>query len=389
MKLLMVADGRSPITRRWISMLAPFQFEVVLISSYPCDEVDGVSKLYTLPLAFASQGGSQAGSGSQSLAKQLISRFRPLAQKIRHLLGPWMVDRRAKDFLAILEAEKPDLVHALRIPFEGMLARNTPANTPLLISTWGNDFTLHARSTSKMASLTRQTLRRADGLFSDTRRDLELAKRWGFDVVKPALVVPGNGGIEVEELLSITEGIQKNDPPQVINPRGLRSYVRSDTFFKAIPLVLDQRPEAQFVCASMESQSEALAWVRKLGIEKNIQLLGYLPQSELWQHYARSRVLVSISEHDGTPNSLLEAMTIGCLPVCGDISSIHEWIEDGENGLLVNPSDEKALAAAILRGLQDAALQNRAAQVNQAIIRERAQLVAVRDQVRDFYARFR
>jgi hypothetical protein len=36
-------------------------------------------------------------------------------------------------------------VHALRIPFEGMLGSYTPAGIPFVAATWGNDLTLHAR----------------------------------------------------------------------------------------------------------------------------------------------------------------------------------------------------------------------------------------------------
>ena len=389
MKLLMLADGRSPITRRWIDMLQPLEIEIVLVSSYPCETVPGTSRLYSLPLAFASQGGSQAGSGSQNLARKLIGRFRPLAQKVRHWLGPYTLRSKNAKYLHILSLEKPDLVHALRIPYEGMLAAGTPAGIKLILSTWGNDFTLHAPSTPKMTALTRAALARADALHSDTQRDALLAQQWGFDPAKPVLVAPGNGGLDLKELQTLTRGIEKSDPPLVINPRGLRSYVRSDTFFKAIPLVLAERPEVHFACASMAGQAEALGWIEKLGIEHQVRLLPFIPQQELWKLYAQALVSLSISEHDGTPNSLLEAMTLGCLRICGDIESIREWIIPGQNGLLVDPSDEKALAAAILRGLRDEELRKNAAQHNLALIKEKADLETTRRKVKDFYDRCR
>jgi glycosyltransferase involved in cell wall biosynthesis len=34
-------------------------------------------------------------------------------------------------------------------------------------------------------------------------------------------------------------------------------------------------------------------------------------------------------------------------PVCGDLESIREWIDDGVNGFLVDPTDAQALAGAI------------------------------------------
>jgi len=98
-------------------------------------------------------------------------------------------------------------------------------------------------------------------------------------------------------------------------------------------------------------------------------------------------VSVSVSVHDGTPNSLLEAMAVGCLPVCGDIESIREWITDGENGLLVDPADPTALADAILRGIEDESLRRIAANRNLEIILARAEVSTVRRQVAEFYGR--
>lgn len=388
MKLLIIADGRSPITRRWISMLQPAHYEVVLISSYPCEPVNGVEKLYTLPLAFAAQGGSQAGSGSSGIIKKLVSRFRPLAHLLRHYFGPATISKQVEKFHAILQTEKPDLVHALRIPFEGMLASYTPTGIPLFISTWGNDFTLHAPSTPQMGMMTRQALQRADALVSDTQRDIVLARDWGFDRSKPSLRVPGNGGLDMQELLNITRGLQKADPPQVINPRGLRAYVRTDTFFKAIPLVLAKSPEVKFLCASMAGQAEALDWVHKLGIANNVSLLPYLSQPELWKTYAKSQVTLSISTHDGTPNTLLEAMALGCLPICGDLESIREWIVPDKNGVLIDPSNPVALANAILWSLEHQDFQAEAANWNAELIRSQANLDSVRTKMKEFYARF-
>jgi glycosyltransferase involved in cell wall biosynthesis len=389
MKILLIADGRSPITQSWIKMLQPLGHELVLVSSYPCATIELITRQYILPLAFASQAGGQTKPRSKSLKKQLIAQFRPFAQSLRHWLGPWILTRQVDAYLEILRVEKPDIVHAMRVPFEGMLASYTPSSLPVVVSTWGNDFTLHAPSTARMKAMTRKTMRRADGILSDTRRDLKLASEWGFDPSKPGLVVAGNGGLDLAELQSMTRGIQRTDPPQVINPRGLRSYVRTDTFFKSIPLVLAKRPETQFVCTSMAGQAEAQNWVERLGISYNVRLLPLLSQVELWKEFARSTVSVSPSTHDGTPNTLLEAMALGCLPVCGDLDSIREWITPGENGLLVDPADEKDLAKAILKALDDVMFRDNTSQINLAIIQKQADLAATRAKVRSFYERYR
>lgn len=384
LRILLLADGRSPITRRWITMLKPLGFRVSLVSSYPCDPVPGVASFYILPLAFSQFGGSQAGGTSATGVKKLVRRIRPVAQAVRHALGPWTLPLKVKKLQQIIEAEQPDILHVMRIPYEGMLAGCADLQIPLVISTWGNDFTLHAPSTPHMGALTRRALRNAAALLSDTRVDIERAVTWGFDPHKPSLVVPGNGGIDLPEMLEACRGVVRGESLQVLNPRGLRSYVRSDTFFRSIPLVLKELPAAQFGCTSMQDQPEALAWVNSLGLQANVRLLPLLSQEEIWREFAHSQVSVSPSTHDGTPNTLLEAMALGCLPICGDLPSIREWITPGENGLLIDPADPQALADAILQAFRSPRLQQEAANNNLQLIREKADISSVRLLVKDF-----
>ena len=78
-------------------------------------------------------------------------------------------------------------------------------------------------------------------------------------------------------------------------------------------------------------------------------------------------------------------MALGCLPICGDLPSIREWITPGENGLLIDPSDPQVLADAILKALRSPDLIASAARVNRAILNERANIVQVRQKVEDFF----
>lgn len=386
LRILIIADSRSPIVHRWIDMLAPLRYHISLISSSPCDPVAGVDSFYILPLAFSSLGGSQAGGSTRSNPlTTLVKRFRPLAQKGRTWLGPWTLVLKKKRLQQIIALDQPDIIHAFRIPFEGMMTGLVKTDRPVIISTWGNDFTLHAPANRQMGQLTRKAMRTASALLSDTQIDIKRAAAWGFDSQKPSLVVPGNGGINLSEMQEASVGVIKTKPFRILNPRGLRSYVHSDTFFKAIPLVLNELPDTIFSCTSMRDQPEAEMWVHRLGIEKNVTLLPLLPQKDLWREFARSNISVSISSHDGTPNTLLEAMASGCLPICGDLPSIREWITPGENGLLVDPHNPVQLAESILQSLRDSEFTQKAAEMNLQLIRQRADIETVRHSIDNFY----
>jgi glycosyltransferase involved in cell wall biosynthesis len=80
-------------------------------------------------------------------------------------------------------------------------------------------------------------------------------------------------------------------------------------------------------------------------------------------------------------------MACGCFPIAGDIPSLREWINPGENGFLVDPGDPDALAEAILRALDDLDLRNKAQKQNARLIAERADYDRVMAQAAEFYQR--
>lgn len=378
-------------------MLKPFGAEIFLVSTFPCAPVDEVHELKVIPVAMGNMAGGQVSTGShtkqtKSLTRKLISAFRPLLVNSRYYFGPVSINYFKKTFLKFVDRVKPDLVHALRIPFEGMLASLTPIGIPFITSIWGNDLTLHAQGSRSMANWTRRTLHRIDGLMADTRRDIQLAKEWGFSNAKPALSVPGTGGVDLESIsqkYTLPDEILKLLPENqttIINPRGLRpGSINVETFFRAVKLVTKNNENVHFVCAGMAGQREALHWLNKLDLHGWVHLLPYLTQEQLWALFERCPISLSVSMHDGTPNTLLEAMALGCLPICGDIASIREWIEDGKNGLLVPPEDSALLAVAIEKGLSDEKLRQNAKKINLAIIKEKANRDKVYQQVITFY----
>ena len=316
---------------------------------------------------------------------------------IRHWLGPATVNRSAKQVRTLISELKPDLLHAMRIPFEGAVAAAANPAAPLLVSIWGNDFTLHAPASPMMGGLTKRTLAGANALHTDNQRDTKLAQKWGFAGDRPQIVLPTNGGVRRDifyqggpgqsEHPALTQVIEKlpRDVPVVVNPRGFRAYVRNDTFFESIPKLLDRVPSAVFLCPSMAGQRKAEEWIERLQIGDAVHLLPTLTPSDLAVVFRRAQVSVSPSEHDGTPNTLLEAMACGTYPVVGDLQSIREWIEDGKNGTLVDPASPDQLAEATARALENVELRERAALENIRLVETRADYEQGMQRAHSFY----
>lgn len=378
MRLLFVADGRSPITQNWIRHFVERGDEVHLVSTFHCTLDFPVSGLYTVPVAFSGMKKPTGAPASSSTSARTLG----LRTVLRQWLGPLTIPRAARSLRAILDYIQPDLVHALRIPYEGMLAADAYTGIPLAVSVWGNDFTLHAPSTPLMRHYTQWTLKAANALHADCWRDIRLGKQLGFAVDRPTLVTPGNGGIR-------TDIFYPSQPPAanpvIVNPRGFRAYVHNEAFFKSIPLVLEKQPEARFVCSSMAGEAQAMQWIEELGIQHAVTLNPPMPHAHMAEVFRAAQVVVSPSFHDGTPNSLLEGMACGCFPVAGDLESIREWITPGKNGLLVDASNPRALADGILAALESKDLREQAAGLNANLIAARADYRNCMAQAEGFY----
>lgn len=378
MRLLFVADGRSPITQNWIRHFVERGDEVHLVSTFHCTLDFPVSGLYTVPVAFSGMKKPTGAPASSSTSARTLS----LRTVLRQWLGPLTIPRAARSLRILLERTQPDLVHALRIPYEGMLAADAYSGAPLAVSVWGNDFTLHAPSTPLMRHYTKWTLKVADALHADCWRDIRLGKQLGFAVDRPTLVTPGNGGIRTDVFYPAHPPAAD---PVVVNPRGFRAYVHNEAFFRAIPLVLEKRADARFVCSSMAGEAQAMQWIHELGIQHAVTLNPPMPHRQMAEVFRSAQVVVSPSFHDGTPNSLLEGMACGCFPVAGDLESIREWITPGKNGLLVDSASPRALADGILSALESKDLREQAAGLNANIIATRAEYGACMAQIEGFY----
>ncbi|NJN80093.1 MAG: glycosyltransferase family 4 protein, partial [Anaerolineales bacterium] len=253
---------------------------------------------------------------------------------------------------------------------------------PFVVSVWGNDFTLHAPSTPLMKSYTKFVMQNVDALHADTNRDVKLAREYGLPEDKLTLVAPGNGGVRSDVFYPSKELVTN---PIIINPRGVRPYVRNDSFFKAIPLILAKYPDAKFICSSMQGEAQAMKWIDELNISQAVELLPAIEYQKMGDVFRSAQIVVSPSVHDGTPNSLLEAMACGCFPVAGDLESIREWITHGQNGLLFDSNDSQSIADAILLGLEREDLRRDATGLNTKMISAKADYDVNMKKVEEFY----
>lgn len=92
-----------------------------------------------------------------------------------------------------------------------------------------------------------------------------------------------------------------------------------------------QCPAAQLILLGMRTDGQTIT-------ERGVTHYQFLPRQELMEHvYPQADVLVLPSRAEGFGLVLLEAMSMGLVPVAVNAWAMPEIIRDGENGLLIRP----------------------------------------------------
>lgn len=110
--------------------------------------------------------------------------------------------------------------------------------------------------------------------------------------------------------------------------------------------------------------------VANLGLSRHVVFWGYVPHGrELFDIYKKNDILVLPSLTEGCPQVLFEAMACGTPIVATRVGGVPYLIEDGKNGLLVDPASSREILAAIRRFCADPQLGTRLAEAGLSTVR--------------------
>lgn len=130
---------------------------------------------------------------------------------------------------------------------------------------------------------------------------------------------------------------------------------------------------ARFVGAGPEQESLAAAAAAR-GLDAHVEFTGTVNQDQIRAFYAACDIFVLPSFAEGVPVVLMEAMAMEIPCVTTWITGIPELIRNGQDGLLVAPGDENALAEALVALMADPPLRQRLGRAGRRRIMERYQL---------------
>lgn len=146
----------------------------------------------------------------------------------------------------------------------------------------------------------------------------------------------------------------------LIVTRNLEALYDNESAIRALARVRQNFPTARLTLAGTgpeRARLEILA--RELGLADTVRFSGRLDRDAMAALYADATVMLNPSLTDNMPNSVLEALACAVPVVSTDVGGVPYLLKHGETALLVKPSRPDQLADAVLRLLQDPALQER------------------------------
>ncbi|GGJ24909.1 glycosyl transferase [Deinococcus roseus] len=255
----------------------------------------------------------------------------------------------------LLQRLKPQVVFAYTIKpviFGSLAARMAGVKKMVsMITGLGYSFSAEAKSHVKLISrlLYRTALSTNQTVIFQNPDDRDLFLKEGLTSAGKVRIVNGSG-VDVQQFA--VQPLPANRKrflliARLLRDKGIREYA------EAARLVHQKHPEAEFYLLGPTDpspnaiqQSELDAWVQ----EGTLKYLGATKDVRPFiAEYCSVYVLPSYRE--GTPRSVLEAMSLGRAIITTDTPGCRETVEDGVNGRLVPVKESAGLAQAMLEFL--------------------------------------
>jgi L-malate glycosyltransferase len=253
--------------------------------------------------------------------------------------------------LLLLRLPRFDVAHVFSASYFSFVI--TPAPAVLIAKLYGKRVLLNYHSGEAEDHLrrwprsTRLIFRLADRVVAPSRYLVGVFARFGIEAEAVSNTAP-------LERFAFRE--RRPLRPTLLSNRSLESHYNVGDTLRAFALVERRVPDARLIVAGDGNERAQLhALAAELGL-KRVEFVGAAPPDRMPELYGRADILVNSSLVDNMPLSLIEAFACGLAVVSSDAGGIPHVVTDGETGLLFPCGDYEALAANVIRLLEDQSL---------------------------------
>lgn len=386
MRILFVAMADSIHTKKWISQLDSLGWDLHLFSSRDNGLVHKdlqnstvYHSIYNVKEAcdrsIKRRGIPIIGRRSAILGREVLKEFIPRYRVIQ--------------LKRVIRKIKPDIIHSLEFQHSGYLTLEAKQGMvenfpPWIVTNWGSDIYLYGRLPEHQDKI-RKLLSSCDYYSCECQRDVRLAQTFGYRKrIFP--VLPNTGGFDVKATAKLRSS-EKASTRSLIMLKGyqnwsgralvgLRALERCSDLLKSYRLVVYSAASDVILASKLFSESTGIPVTI---VPKDTS------NNEIQKLHGQARISIGLSISDAISTSLLETMALGSFPIQSWTACADEWIQDGENGLIVPPEDPEVVEGAIRKALTDDDLVDTAAKINYLLIEERLDRTMLSRKAQDMY----
>lgn len=259
--------------------------------------------------------------------------------------------------LLMRQLARADVVHVLSAAHSSFLLAAVPAivvarllGKPVVLNYHSGEAASHLRR----SRLARAVMARVDAIVVQSSYLQRIFSTFGLDTA----VVPN-----VVDFDRFRFKRRRQFAPRLLCTRNFERRYNVACTIRAFRIVKDRYPGATLTLAGFGREETALrALVRSLKLE-GVFFAGRVPVEEMPRYYDAADLFVQTPDVDNMPLSILQAFAAGVPVVSTDAGGVPTILQHERDGLLAPKGDHEAVAAHIVRLLEDQAL---AAQISEA-----------------------
>ena len=285
----------------------------------------------------------------------------------------------------ILKEEKIDLIHSHTAHMPDLLLMFRKLHTPIITTVHttiksqriGTKFSKRSFSdmelSEKATYVMYPALRLAEQFYYRHKRSYispsNWMKRWveeNFHIKKNISVIPNSVDIRDWKYRN-HDPLESGEFSEKLKNRRIILYVGRlltmkgvDVLMEAIPSVLSRmgKEDPLFVFVGPGESIRYSSMAKSKRIESSCIFTGPTSREGVVQLMKKAELLVAPSFIENTPYTILESMACGVPVIASNVGGVSEIIENGYNGMLVEPNSSEAITNSITKLLEDPSLQH-------------------------------
>jgi len=259
------------------------------------------------------------------------SRRFTLSKSMKRLSLPvWLIDRilggklRALILRVLLKSKHFDIVHFHEMQSGGypltLLPTQLLSQSKVFYTPYGSDLFWFQNDTKHLAKI-RKTLRLIDGIFPECERDGKLARQYGFQG-ELMTSMPAAGTLQFE----VTGPMPVSGRTKITVKGYGGTWGRAIHVLHALEAIQDQLVIFEIHLTSVTK--DVAKEIRRLQSSSKLNLVPHpkfsLSSEEMRALLIASKYHVALSESDGFPASLIEALLCGAIPIQSDTACLPD-----------------------------------------------------------------